>query len=155
MSVIVSHWQQLAMIRKEFPCGLHDLTEILPFLTGCEPMGLFWGLLPQEGSKPGLRLRKKDVMQPHHMTLSVLSGHVTATTSSCHEPSSVLCQTTLERHYAWEDVIRVPVREGRLRGTLFIPKSKSTWLNKCVRLNKMATILQTAVSTSFSDIMWW
>ena len=101
----------------------------LPFLAGCEPMGLFWGLLPQEGSKSGLRLRKKDVMQPHHMTLSVLPGHVMATTSSFHEPSSVLCQTNLERHYAWEDVIRVPVREGRLRGTLFIPKSKSTQLN--------------------------
>ena len=92
--------------------------------TGVEIMGLFRSIQPQLGSRSGIRLRKKDVTQPHSFTLSVIPGHVDANHSSHHNKPGILAQTDVKRCYMWEDVLRVPVRHGRVRGTLFIPQSK-------------------------------
>ena len=93
-------------------------------------MGLFWSLQPEPGSRPGIRLRKKDVTQPHSITLSIIAGHVDANHSS-HHKSDILAQTEVKRCYMWEDVLRVPVRHGRIRGTLFIPQSKCIIKKTC------------------------
>ena len=91
--------------------------------TGVELMGLFRSVQPQLGSRSGIRLRKKDVTQPHSFTLSVIPGHVDTNHSSHHNKPGILAQTEVKRCYMWEDVLRVPVRHGRIRGTLFIPQS--------------------------------
>jgi dienelactone hydrolase len=40
------------------------------------------------------------------------------------EDDQVLASTSCERWFLSPDVLRVPVRHGRLRGTLFIPKDR-------------------------------
>ena len=93
-------------------------------LTGIESMGLLWSLQPEVGSRSGIRLRKAEVTQPHSITLSVLPGHLDANHSSHHKKPGFLVQMEVKRCYMWEDVLRVPVRHGRLPGTLFIPQIK-------------------------------
>ncbi|XP_075041738.1 acyl-coenzyme A amino acid N-acyltransferase 1-like [Mixophyes fleayi] len=82
---------------------------------GVYPMGLFWSLKP---SKPFLRLIKRDVMgspfQVHlevycHVELNPCPGYPATVTK------------VLERWYVSPGVQRLQVREGRVRGALFIP----------------------------------
>ena len=92
-------------------------------------MGLFWSMQPGPGEKKGLRLAKRDVTTPYHVLLSVIDNHITA--ESLTEGTS-LANTTLERWYMDKGVKRIPVRHGRIRGTLFVPKGLSL---KCTALN--------------------
>ncbi|XP_032764004.1 acyl-coenzyme A thioesterase 3 isoform X2 [Rattus rattus] len=79
--------------------------------TGLEPMGLIWAMEPE---RPFWRLVKRDVQTPFVVELEVLDGH---------EPDSgrLLAQAVHERHFMAPGVRRVPVREGRVRATLFLP----------------------------------
>ncbi|XP_078595618.1 acyl-coenzyme A amino acid N-acyltransferase 1-like isoform X1 [Branchiostoma floridae x Branchiostoma japonicum] len=86
--------------------------------TGVDQMGLFWSMQPSPGQKPGLRLRKKDVSTPFLVDVRVHEGHVDVMGE---ENLSWLTNTTVERWYLGHGVKRVPVREGRVRGTLFLP----------------------------------
>ncbi|XP_039470367.1 peroxisomal succinyl-coenzyme A thioesterase-like isoform X2 [Oreochromis aureus] len=45
--------------------------------SGVEQMGLLWSLRPIPGSKPGLRMRKKNIQTPMEVTISVYQGHQT------------------------------------------------------------------------------
>ncbi|XP_053344906.1 acyl-coenzyme A thioesterase 2, mitochondrial-like [Clarias gariepinus] len=74
--------------------------------TGVEPMGLFWSMLPES---PHKKLLKRDASSP-------VLVHIEA-----HGDGQVLTQGTNERRFMADGVKRVPVRDGRLRGTLFIP----------------------------------
>uniref|UniRef100_A0A8D2B801 Acyl-coenzyme A thioesterase 1 n=1 Tax=Sciurus vulgaris TaxID=55149 RepID=A0A8D2B801_SCIVU len=78
---------------------------------GLEPMGLIWAMEPD---KPYWRLLKRDVQTPFVVELEVLDGH---------EPDSgrLLARALHERHFMPPGVRRVPVREGRVRATLFLP----------------------------------
>eukprot|EP00058_Branchiostoma_floridae_P000244 XP_002585732.1 hypothetical protein BRAFLDRAFT_114042 [Branchiostoma floridae] len=86
--------------------------------TGVDQMGLFWSMQPSPGQKPGLRLRKKDVSTPFLVDVRVHEGHVDVMGE---ENLPWLATTTVERWYLGHGVKRVPVREGRIRGTLFLP----------------------------------
>ncbi|XP_038968234.1 acyl-CoA thioesterase 3 isoform X3 [Rattus norvegicus] len=79
--------------------------------TGLEPMGLIWAMEPE---RPFWRLVKRDVQTPFVVELEVLDGH---------EPDGgrLLAQAVHERHFMAPGVRRVPVREGRVRATLFLP----------------------------------
>ncbi|XP_029807287.1 LOW QUALITY PROTEIN: acyl-coenzyme A thioesterase 1-like [Suricata suricatta] len=79
--------------------------------TGLEPMGLFWAL---ESEKPLVRLMKRDVETPFAVELEVLEGHEP-------EAGRLLGRAVLERDFLRPGVRRVPVREGRVRATLFLP----------------------------------
>ncbi|KAI6068267.1 Acyl-coenzyme A thioesterase 5 [Aix galericulata] len=79
--------------------------------SGLEPMGLLWALQPR---KPFWRLVKKDVQTPFRLQLEVLEGHGDP-------PGQLLAQAEHERLFLREGVRRVPVREGRIRATLFLP----------------------------------
>ncbi|XP_074852118.1 acyl-coenzyme A amino acid N-acyltransferase 1-like [Carettochelys insculpta] len=82
---------------------------------GVWPMGLFWFLKPE---KLFHRLIKRDVMScPFRFQLNVFD--------SCHivispqlEP---LATCTVERWYVAPGVERIPIKEGRVRGALFLP----------------------------------
>ncbi|XP_054057206.1 acyl-coenzyme A thioesterase 1-like [Rissa tridactyla] len=79
--------------------------------SGLEPMGLLWALQPQ---KPFRRLVKRDVQSPFLLQLEVFDGHG-------EPPGRLLAQAQHERAFLRDGVRRVPVREGRIRATLFLP----------------------------------
>jgi len=80
--------------------------------TGVEPMGLVWSLKPEAGYSSGWRIRKKDVTLPHVINLSVLDSE-----------GCVLSVCVMEKYYKSNDVLRISVHHGRIRGTLFIPNN--------------------------------
>ncbi|XP_074004957.1 acyl-coenzyme A thioesterase 5-like [Numenius arquata] len=79
--------------------------------SGLEPMGLLWALQPQ---KPFRRLVKRDVQSPFLLQLEVFDGHGDP-------PGRLLAQAQHERAFLRDGVQRVPVRDGRIRATLFLP----------------------------------
>ncbi|XP_001375739.4 acyl-coenzyme A thioesterase 1 [Monodelphis domestica] len=79
--------------------------------SGVEPMGLFWALQPQ---KPYWRLVKRNVETPFRVDLEVYEGHDP-------QPTKLLAQVAHERSFLGPGVRRIPVREGSVRGTLFLP----------------------------------
>lgn len=86
--------------------------------TGVEPMGLFWSLAPEtEHSK----LTKKDVLSPTDVEIQVLNE----------ETGDLLASETNERGYMIEGMKRIPVKEGRIRGVLFVPPGRICCV--CVR----------------------
>uniref|UniRef100_A0A3P8TT41 Acyl-CoA thioesterase 19 n=1 Tax=Amphiprion percula TaxID=161767 RepID=A0A3P8TT41_AMPPE len=85
--------------------------------SGVEAMGLLWSLRPVPGSKPGLRLRKKNVQTPMEVTISVYQGHQTEGFVDQVPLASVL----VERWYMAPGVCRIPITEEGLTATLFVP----------------------------------
>ncbi|XP_068111948.1 acyl-coenzyme A thioesterase 1-like [Hyperolius riggenbachi] len=76
--------------------------------TGIETEGPLWSL---ETRDPLRRLLKKDVLIPFQLRFSLHR-----------EPSgALLASSTQERGFMGEGVTREPVREGRVRATLFLP----------------------------------
>jgi len=84
---------------------------------GVSAMGLLWSMKPAPGQKKGIRLMKSDVTKPYNIVLSCFDDHVTANESSLQPLSSM----TFQKWHMAERVKRIPVREGRIRGTLFLP----------------------------------
>ncbi|NXC50266.1 ACOT5 thioesterase, partial [Penelope pileata] len=85
--------------------------------SGLEPMGLLWALQPR---KPFWRLVKKDVQTPFRLQLEVLEGYWDA-------PRRLLAEAQHERAFLRDGVRRVPVREGRIRATLFLPPGQDSF----------------------------
>ncbi|NXI43890.1 ACOT5 thioesterase, partial [Galbula dea] len=85
--------------------------------SGLEPMGLLWALQPQ---KPFWRLVKRDVQSPFLLQLEVFEGHEDP-------PGRLLAQAQHERVFLRDGVRRVPVREGRIRATLFLPPGEDSF----------------------------
>uniref|UniRef100_A0A8C5HC28 Acyl-coenzyme A thioesterase 4-like n=1 Tax=Gouania willdenowi TaxID=441366 RepID=A0A8C5HC28_GOUWI len=83
--------------------------------TGREPMGLLSSMRPIPGSRPGLRLRKKDVTTPMLVTISVYCGH------EDYRDQTPLASVLTERWHMAPGVQRFPLQENTVRGTLFIP----------------------------------
>lgn len=82
--------------------------------TGVEPMGLLWSMKPAEGQRKGLRLNKRDVSKPYVIHLDVFKS------IECSD-EAILASVTFRRHFMGKGVRRIPVRAGRVRGTLFLP----------------------------------
>ena len=70
------------------------------------------------------RLRIRDVTKPLVTYLNILPGHVILLNQEEANEKDVSCSTILYRWYMSESVIREPVHFGRIRGSLFIPKSE-------------------------------
>ncbi|XP_076001978.1 acyl-coenzyme A thioesterase 1-like [Genypterus blacodes] len=79
--------------------------------TGVEPMGLFWAMAPET---PHTQFLKKNVLSPTLVEIQALSG----------DTGELLASETNERVYMTEGMRRIQVREGRIRGVLFIPPGK-------------------------------
>ncbi|XP_065130848.1 acyl-coenzyme A thioesterase 1-like [Paramisgurnus dabryanus] len=84
---------------------------------GTEPMGLLWSMRPVPGSRSGLRLRKRDVILPMVVHISLYSGHL----SEGFRQQTALATSVTERWYIAPGVQRLDVRERGVRGTLFLP----------------------------------
>ncbi|KAM9807677.1 acyl-coenzyme A thioesterase 1-like [Neosynchiropus ocellatus] len=85
--------------------------------SGVEPMGLMWSMRPVPGSKPGLRLRIKNVQKPMEVTISVYQGHQTEGFGEKVKLATVL----VERWYMAPGVRRIPITESDLTAMLFLP----------------------------------
>lgn len=82
---------------------------------GVLPMGLFWSL---RSEKPFHRLMKKDVIgSPFLVTLDVFDSLQLVSASDIQPVAS----QTVERWYVAPGVQRIQIREGRVRGALFLP----------------------------------
>ncbi|XP_077408512.1 acyl-coenzyme A thioesterase 1 isoform X2 [Vanacampus margaritifer] len=79
--------------------------------TGVEPMGLWWSMGPET---PHKKFVKKNVLSPTRVEIAV---HIGGT-------GEMLASETNEREYMIEGMRRIPVREGRVRGVLFVPPGK-------------------------------
>lgn len=77
--------------------------------TGVEPMGLFWAL---KADVVDCKFTHTDVTRPALVDIEVVSN------------DKVIATVTNERHCLTDGVRRIPVKEGRIRGTLFIPPGK-------------------------------
>ncbi|NXF99757.1 BAAT acyltransferase, partial [Sakesphorus luctuosus] len=83
--------------------------------SGVWPMGLFWFLQPDT---PFRRLMKRDVAgSPFLVRLEVFDGIQLGT--ELQEQPLASCEA--ERWYMGPGMQRVPIREGRVRGALFLP----------------------------------
>ncbi|XP_072272543.1 acyl-coenzyme A amino acid N-acyltransferase 1-like [Pyxicephalus adspersus] len=82
---------------------------------GVHPMGLFWALRP---ITPHLRLVKRDVMGSAFEVHLELYGHWEPDAMPQCSPEATTC---LRKWYVVPGVQRFQVREGRIRGTFFIP----------------------------------
>ncbi|XP_068458612.1 peroxisomal succinyl-coenzyme A thioesterase-like [Clinocottus analis] len=85
--------------------------------SGVEPMGLMWSLRPVPGSKKGLRMRKMNVQTPMEVLISVYQGHMTQGFGE----QVALAGVVVERWYMAPGVRRIPITEGGLTATLFLP----------------------------------
>ena len=85
--------------------------------SGVSPMGLLWSMKPAPGQRKGIRLMKSDVTKPFNIVLNCFDDHVTPSKSSL----NLLSRATFQKWYMAKGVNRIPVREGRIRATLFIP----------------------------------
>ncbi|XP_051732482.1 acyl-coenzyme A thioesterase 5 isoform X12 [Ctenopharyngodon idella] len=77
--------------------------------TGVEPMGLFWAL---KADVVSCKFALKDVTRPALVDIECVSD------------DKVIAKVTNERHCMTDGVRRIPVTEGRIRGTLFMPPGK-------------------------------
>ncbi|XP_063803698.1 acyl-coenzyme A thioesterase 1-like [Pseudophryne corroboree] len=78
--------------------------------TGIEPEGPLWSLEPRTAYR---RLLKREMKTPFQLRFSLHRGHG--------EPGPLLASATQERSFMGEGVTRVHVRQGRVRGNLFLP----------------------------------
>ncbi|XP_051908049.1 acyl-coenzyme A thioesterase 1-like [Hippocampus zosterae] len=76
--------------------------------TGVEPMGLWWSMRPET---PHKKLVKKNVLNPTFVEIAVHNGGT----------GEKIASEINEREYMMEGMKRIPVRDGRVRGVLFIP----------------------------------
>ena len=88
-------------------------------VSGVEPMGFIWSMIPEPGQKDGRRIIKKDVTTPLTTEIAVLSGF--RTEQNVLSSETVVCTAVIERLYMARGICRREVSTGRLRGTLFIP----------------------------------
>ncbi|KAK5852736.1 hypothetical protein PBY51_006580 [Eleginops maclovinus] len=79
--------------------------------TGVEPMGLFWAMAPET---PHSKPLKKNVLSPTRVEIEALSA----------DTGELLVSETNERGYMTEGMKRIPVKEGGIRGVLFVPPGK-------------------------------
>ena len=97
--------------------------------SGVEAMGLIWSMKPAPGQRKGIRLIKRDVTCPYNIVVNCFDGHVTPKETS----QKPLSSGTFQKWYMADGVKRIPVREGRIRGTLFLPPGDEPFPGFCQR----------------------
>ncbi|KAK3580870.1 hypothetical protein CHS0354_032931 [Potamilus streckersoni] len=90
--------------------------------TGVSDMGLFWSMEPVPGQRKGLRLIKTDPMTPYEVQVSVFHNHHSFQ-DLYSEGFSInpLSTVVVKRSYVAKGVQKRVIKEGRLRGSLFLP----------------------------------
>ena len=102
--------------------GEIDLTRDASFggtYKGVDGMGLFWSMVPAPYERKGSRFTAWDVTTPLKFRVQLYSGHITSLENKKEEP---LATKVILRTYLAENVERIEVAVGCLRGTLFVPQ---------------------------------
>lgn len=86
---------------------------------GVDPMGLFWCLVPDPSGSQNIRLVVKRVEQSLTFVFSVYLGHLSL--QELHTSNNPVCMTNVTRTFMAPGVRRLEVRDGRLRGILYLP----------------------------------
>ena len=89
-------------------------------------MGIFWSMVQAPGQREGIRLMKKDMDSPLTTNIAIYDGHLpidSVHTCSSPEPEP-LCWASVERWYKAKEAKKQVVRDGRLRGVLYLPAGK-------------------------------
>ncbi|XP_076041643.1 acyl-coenzyme A thioesterase 3-like [Oratosquilla oratoria] len=91
---------------------------------GVFPMGLLTTLSPAPGVRKYTRAIKADAVTPETVHVSLYEDHLPieahfAESERARPEAVASCE--LERHVMAPGVLRIPVRQGRIRGTLFLP----------------------------------
>jgi len=85
--------------------------------TGVEPMGLFWSLAPAVMERPYQRLVPRSTGIPMKVEMLVHRGH--SQPGAIHGP--VMAKAEVERWFTAPGVRRIRLKEGGVRGSLFLP----------------------------------
>ncbi|KAM9015876.1 dynein axonemal light chain 1 isoform 1-T2 [Ara ararauna] len=85
--------------------------------TGVEPMGLFWSLAPAGMERPYQRLVPRSTGTPLKVEMLVHEGH----SQPGAFPGPVVAKVEVERWFTAPGVRRIRLKEGRVRGSLFLP----------------------------------
>ncbi|XP_065541407.1 dynein axonemal light chain 1 isoform X3 [Lathamus discolor] len=85
--------------------------------TGVEPMGLFWSLAPAGMERPYQRLVPRSTGTPMKVEILVHQGH----SQPGAFPGPVVAKAEVERWFTAPGVRRIRLKEGRVRGSLFLP----------------------------------
>ena len=83
-------------------------------------MAPLWSLSPALDSRRGIRLLPRNTQRPLSYEFQLYKGHIDHEAQLAANKS--ISSTAIQRHFIHPDVERVDVRDGRLRGTMFIPK---------------------------------
>ena len=95
---------------------------------GIDNMGLFWSMFAVPGQRKGTRFITKDVTKPMEFRVFLFDGHVMSQSNAesvmqaLENLPKALARTAILRTYLAENVERVEIKVGRIRGTLFVPK---------------------------------
>ena len=81
--------------------------------TGVEPMGLFWSMVPET---PHRKMFIKTASSPILVNIDALSN-----------TGEVLASETSERQFMIEGMRRIPLKEDKVRGVLFLPPGKAVY----------------------------
>lgn len=84
---------------------------------GVEPMGLFWSLSPAAMEKPYHRLEPGQVKIPMKVDVSVHQDY----SPPAALPGRILARACMERWFTLSEVRRIRLKEGVVRGSLFLP----------------------------------
>ena len=112
--------------------------------SGVEPMGLLWSMKQAPGQKKGLRLFKTDVTKPYNIVLKCFDGHISPQQGQLQPLSS----TTFQKWYMAKGVRRVPVRDGRIRGTLFLPPGEGPFPGRSIFIQYLYSIVSNVTDES-------
>ena len=92
-------------------------------------------MIQAPGQKKGLRLAKKDVTKPYVIQLNCFNGHLSPeegfVNSLKRTDLQPIVSSSLEKTYIADGVQKIPVREGRVRGTLFLPPGNGPFPGQC------------------------
>ncbi|XP_063804014.1 acyl-coenzyme A thioesterase 1-like [Pseudophryne corroboree] len=92
--------------------------------TGVLPMGLLWSLAPSVMEKPYQRLEQRSVHKsPMGIDLLVHKGHMSPRAI----PKDVVARTKIQRWFCAPGVRRIRLREGAVRGSLFLPPGEGSF----------------------------
>lgn len=83
-------------------------------------MGIFWSMVQAPGQREGLRLMKKDLNTPMTTNIAVYDDHLCAESIREVSPDPI-CLASVDRWYKAPGVRRQMVRDGKIRGVLYIP----------------------------------
>ncbi|NWH60395.1 ACOT3 thioesterase, partial [Geococcyx californianus] len=85
--------------------------------SGVEPMGLFWSLAPAGMERPYQRLVPRSTRTPMKVEVLVHEGHSPPRAI----PGPVVAKAEMERWFTAPGVRRIRLKEGSVRGSLFLP----------------------------------